>query len=145
MLMPADPQVLMELSNLLLDSGETTTALSCLKRLTDKEPSNANAWQNLAVAYFHSDRYEEGIIASREALRCDSSHLMAMYNLAVAFEHLGRYEEALCWCRTALGIDPRESTFQKLELRLRLMQVRAKVMKAVRKVLRLPRKKTPTA
>jgi tetratricopeptide (TPR) repeat protein len=140
MLMPSEPQVLMELSNLLLDTGETAIALNCLKRLTEKEPSNANAWQNLAVAFFHSDRYDEGILASKEALRCDSSHLMAMYNLAVAYEHLGKFDEALSWCRTALGVDPRESTFQKLELRLRVMQLRARVVGAMRRVLRLGRK-----
>ena len=129
--------MMLDLSNLLLDCGETSTAVVCLKRLTEKEPDNANAWQNLAVAYFHSDQYDEGVAASGQALRCDPSHLMAMYNLAVAFEQLGRYEEAVNWVRTALAIDPREPAFQKLEVRLRFLQLRSKVGGVMRKVLRL--------
>ena len=136
---PDDPQMMLDLSNMLLDCGENATAVVCLKRLTEKEPQNANAWQNLAVAYFHGNRHDEGIAASHEALRCDPSHLMAMYNLAVAFEQLNRYEEAVAWVRTALAVDPREPAFQKLELRLRFMQLRSKVARMVRKVLRLDR------
>ena len=137
LLVPEDPQMMLDLSNLLLDCGETSTAVVCLKRLTEKEPGNANAWQNLAVAYFHGDRHDEGIAASRQALQCDPSHMMAMYNLAVAFEQLGRHGEALEWVRTALAIDPRESAFQKLEIRLRFMQMKSKVGGVMRKVLRL--------
>jgi tetratricopeptide (TPR) repeat protein len=141
MLMPENPQVLMDLSNLLLDTGETTTALSCLKRLVDKEPGNANAYQNLAVAFFHCDRYEEGIAACKESLRCDSQHVMAMYNLAIAFEHLGQFDAALGWVRSAVAADPREAIFQKLEFRLRVMQLRAKVTGVMGRVLRLKKSK----
>jgi tetratricopeptide (TPR) repeat protein len=136
LLTPDDPQMMLDLSNLLLDCGETAAAVVCLKRLTEKEPTNANAWQNLAVAYFHSDCYDQGIAASQEALLCDPGHLMAMYNLAVAFEQLRRYEESLTWIRAGLALDPREPAFQKLELRLRFMQLRAKVGGIFRKVLR---------
>jgi tetratricopeptide (TPR) repeat protein len=139
LLMPDDPQMMLDLSNLLLDSGETGTAVACLKRLTEKEPQNANAWQNLAVAYFQCDRFDDGIAASREALRCEPSHLMAMYNLAVAHEQMGQYDQAIGWVRSALAIDPREASFQKLELRLRFMQLRARVGRVVRRVFLLGR------
>lgn len=142
LLVPEDPQMMLDLSNLLLDCGETSTAVVCLKRLTEKEPDNANAWQNLAVAHFHGDRYDDGIAASQQALRCNPEHLMAMYNLAVAFEQLGSYEEAVLWVRTGLAIDPREPSFQKLEVRLRFLQLRSKVGGVMRKVLRL-RKPVP--
>ena len=65
---------------------------------------------------------------------------MAMYNLAVAHEHLGQYAVAVEWVRAALVIDPREPTFQKLELRLRFVQLRAKVGRAMKRILRLGRK-----
>jgi tetratricopeptide (TPR) repeat protein len=141
MLMPENSQVLMDLSNLLLDTGETTTALSCLKRLVDMEPNNANAFQNLAVVYFHCDRYEEGIAACKKSLQCDPRHVMAMYNLAVAFEHLGQFDAALGWVRSALATDSCEPIFQKLEFRLRVMQLRSRVTGAMKRVLRLRKSK----
>jgi len=70
---------------------------------------------------------------------------MAMYNLAVACEQLGKYDEAVGWVRAALAVDPRETSFQKLELRLRFLQLRAKVGGIVRKVLRLKRSPRPAS
>ena len=107
--------MMLDLSNLLLDCGETSTAVVCLKRLTEKEPGNANAWQNLAVAYFHSDQFEEGIAASQQALRCDPSHLMAMHNLAVLSAGNGQnapdYDTASKWFGAASAFGLADSQF----------------------------------
>ena len=128
---------MLDLSNLLLDTGESLMAVACLKRLTDREPENANAWQNLGVAYFHETMLEEGLAASHRAVKCDPLHLMAMYNLAVAFEQMRNYDSAMDWIQRGLAIDPREPAFLKLEVRLRLLKFGAVVGRICKSVLRI--------
>ena len=99
LLRPQDPAVLMDLSNLLVDTQQPRAAVACLKRLVQIESNNASAWQNLAVAQFIAGRYEDGIESCQECLRLDPPNAQALYNLALAYEHLGRFDEALSWVR----------------------------------------------
>src|SRR5205823_3390663 len=78
MLRPEDPQTLMDLSNLLMDVGDLRALIACLKRLVQLRPDHAKAWQNLAVAQFLRGRYDDGLISSEEALKCDPMNLMAI-------------------------------------------------------------------
>src|SRR5207249_4348421 len=93
LLKPDDPQVLLSLANLLMDTQESRLAAASLKRLVQIVPNNVNGWVNLAVAQFMRRRYDEGIFACHEALRCDPKNLLAIYNLALAHEHLRRFDE----------------------------------------------------
>jgi predicted Zn-dependent protease len=52
LLRPQAPRVMMDLANLLADTGQNRAAIACLKRLVQAEPRNVSAWQNLAVAQF---------------------------------------------------------------------------------------------
>jgi tetratricopeptide (TPR) repeat protein len=110
-----------------MDSSEPRAAAACLKRLTQIEPDNADAWQNLAVALFVRERYDEGVVASKEALRCDPTHTMTMFNLALALERLRRYDEALEWIRKALAVEPGDASLVKLEFRLKLLKLRSRL------------------
>ena len=125
----------MELSNLLMDGGETRPAVACLKRLVQLDPNNVNGWINLAVASFMRGRYDDGIDACRRALEVEHTNLLAMYNLALAHEHLGRYEDAMTWVRRGLKREPNDASFQKLEFRLRVLKLRAGVVRVIRKSL----------
>jgi len=91
MLRPRDPELLIELSNLLIDTGLTRVAVACLKRLVTLEPENVDGWQNLAVAQFLTDKFEEGIESCRRCLMIEPHNLMAVYNLALAYERTGDY------------------------------------------------------
>jgi tetratricopeptide (TPR) repeat protein len=135
LLRPQDPAVLMDLSNLLVDTHQPRAAVACLKRLVQIEPNNASAWQNLAVAQFMTGRYEDGIESCRECLRLDSQNPQAVYNLALACEHLGRYDEALGWVRRGLERDPKDLSLQKLELRVRVLRWRGRLARAFRSLL----------
>jgi tetratricopeptide (TPR) repeat protein len=139
LLMPEDPRILLDLSNLLVDAGETRVAIACLKRLTQIQPRNPSAWQNLAVAFFLRGRYDDGIAASHQALQREPAHLMAMHNLAIAYERMRQYDDALRWVRSALSIDPKDATFQRLELRLRVLKLRSRAMGALRSIFGLRR------
>ena len=144
LLQPDDPEMMLELSNLLLDCGEPAIAVSCLKRLTIVEPDNASAWQNLAVAYFFGERFDDGIAASREALRCDPRHLMAIYNLAVAHEQLKDYAEALRWVREGLARRPARRRVPTIGTAVcGCCRLRDRVFGVFRSVLRFRRRSTP--
>jgi superkiller protein 3 len=122
LLRPTDPRVVIDLSNLLMDTGLTRAAVVCLKRLTAHHPDEPDGWQNLAVAQFLSGRYEEGIESCRQVLALDSNNLTAMYNLALAHERIGYYDQATFWVQQGLRIDPRDAAMQKLELRIRVLR-----------------------
>jgi tetratricopeptide (TPR) repeat protein len=103
--------------------------------LVQLDPENVNAWINLAVASFMRARYEDGIDACRRALEVDHANLLAMYNLALAHEHLGRFDDAMHWVRRGLKREPNDTSFQKLEFRLRVLKLRASVVRVIRKSL----------
>ena len=119
-----DPRILLELSDLLLDAGEGPMAIAALKRLTELSPGAANAFAHLAVAHFLSGDYAPGIAASRRALDLEPADLTAMHNLAVACERLQQYDAALQWVRTALLLEPANTSFQRMEWRLRFLKLR---------------------
>ena len=121
----------MDLSNLLVDTRQARAAVACLKRLVQIEPGNASAWQNLSVAQFTIGRYEDGIESCREALRLEPANPQSLYNLALAHEHLGRYDEALAWVRRGLERDPKDVSLQKLELRVRVLRWRGRILRAL--------------
>jgi tetratricopeptide (TPR) repeat protein len=134
-LRPQDPHILLDLSNLLVDTSQTRAAVACLKRLVQIEADNVDAWQNLAVAQFMIGRYEDGIASCQEALARDADNVMAMYNLALAYEHLGRYEDALAWVRRGLAKQPKDISLQKLELRVRVLNWRDWAVRIARSLL----------
>jgi tetratricopeptide (TPR) repeat protein len=127
--------LLLDLSNLLVDTNQTRAAVACLKRLVHLDPANVDAWQNLAVAQFMVGRYEEGILSCHEALGRDPDNIMALYNLALAYEHLGRYEDALSWVRKGLAKSPKDISLQKLELRVRVLNWKDWAVRIARSLL----------
>jgi len=135
LLRPDDPAVLLELSNLLIDTGLSRAATACLKRLVTIDPDNADGWQNLAVAQFQSERYEEGIESCRRCLSIQPRHAMAVYNMALAYERLRKYEQATYWVHEGLRIDSRDPSLQRLELRIRVLRWKDWLGRALRNLL----------
>ena len=110
-------------------------AAASLKRLVQIRPRHVSAWINLAVAQFSRERYADGIEACHRALAVEPANLLAIFNLALAHEHLGRYTEASNWVRRGLAREPQDLSLQRLELRLRVLKVRAKVVRGLKKLV----------
>ncbi len=136
LLRPQDAVLLMDLANLLGDIGQNRAAVACFKRLVQIQPKNASAWQNLAVAQFLTGRYEDGMASCQEALNHDPANTMAMYNLALACEHLGRYDQGLTWVRRGLAVAAKDASLQHLELRIRVMRWRQRLVGGLRRLMR---------
>ncbi len=136
LLRPQDSRLLMDLSNLLADTGQSRGAVACLKRLVEIEPKNVSGWQNLAVAQFAMGRYDDGIASSRSALVVDPANTMVIYNLSLAHVHLGRYTEARVWARRGLRLDPEDISLQRLDLRTRILWIYGAVTGFARRLFR---------
>ncbi|MDD1667440.1 MAG: tetratricopeptide repeat protein [Methanomicrobiales archaeon] len=66
----------------------------------------AQAWYERGFALTNEGRYTEAVLAYRNALAADPSHLNAWYYLGDALFRLGRYEEALLAFGNATAADP---------------------------------------
>jgi tetratricopeptide (TPR) repeat protein len=138
LLRPEDTRTAMDLANLLMDVGETRAAAACLKRVVQKEPCNAKAWQNLGVAHFLRGRHGEGIAACQEAMRLDPTNLMAVHNLAMALGELRQYDAALATIRASAANESSNAHLEKLELRLRMLRIRERFTGILRTLRLLP-------
>ncbi len=135
LLMPEEPQILMDLANMFMDNDDAPVAVACLKRLTQGHPSDARVWQNLAVANFLCGFYTDGITASHQALRHDPNHLMAMFNLAITYQQLGQLDVAQIWVDRGLQLSSNDAGFQRLHVRLRLLQLHQRLLKIAAGIL----------
>ena len=108
-----------------MDCGESRAALVCLKSLVGFDSEFLSGWLNLAVVQFHRHLWQEGIASCMTVLNKDSQNGLAMHNLALAYERLGQYRSALTWVRRAQMILGEDSALQALELRVRLLWIKA--------------------
>jgi hypothetical protein len=56
---------------------------------------------------------------------------MFAYNLALAYEHLRNYPESRRWLGTGLELEPDDQSLQRLELRVRFLELRHRVLNAL--------------
>ena len=80
---------------------EAVTLLQTALRLN---PANAEAHNNLGVAYQRMGRYEDAAREHQEALRLFPTYAEAYNNMGIVAEHLGQIEEAQRFYATALSL-----------------------------------------
>lgn len=89
--------------------GNVTLAIERAQRalrLSPFDSLNYMSYDALAVAYFHSGRYEEAADAARYAIESNPRFSVPHALLAAALVQLGRHEEARAAARQALALDP---------------------------------------
>ncbi len=69
-------------------------------------PDNAEAHNNLGLAYMRLSRRAEAAEAFRRAIRINPDHADAHYNMGFAYRKLGRYNEARAVYKKAIRINP---------------------------------------
>ena len=77
------------------------------QKWTKSEPENADAWNNLGIAYDSLYRYNDATEACRQAVRIDPKNASAWYNLGIACYGLNRYDDAIEAYRQAIKMDPK--------------------------------------
>jgi tetratricopeptide (TPR) repeat protein len=79
------------------------------QKWTKSEPENADAWNNLGIAYDSLYRYNDATEACCQAVRIDPKNASAWYNLGIACYGLNRYDDAIEAYRQAIKIDPKDA------------------------------------
>ena len=83
--------------------------LAHCKEWTKAEPENFLSWFELGFANSELGRYDNAIVAYREALRINSEYANAWYNLGNAYRNINRYDDAIDAYREALRIKPEDA------------------------------------
>jgi len=81
-------------------------AITANKRLTEANPKNAVAFNNLAIAYATAGRNEEARDALLEAIRIDPAKSRFYVNLSVVYYRLKQKDESLRAAEQAVAIEP---------------------------------------
>jgi tetratricopeptide (TPR) repeat protein len=111
---PADPE----------GKRSLLVASASLDRLRQAEEDVKNSptvddYLKLSVLYFHNQRYEDSLKASREALRLRPRLAEGYANMATALHTLGRNDEAIAALREVIRLRP-DMTFAKNDLQILL-------------------------
>jgi predicted O-linked N-acetylglucosamine transferase (SPINDLY family) len=86
--------------------GDLPSAIKAFRKAANLDPANADDLNNLSLAYFNSERFEDAARAGEEALKRNSKHVKALVNLANAYVTLERYDDAIPLFEQALSMEP---------------------------------------
>lgn len=92
------PQSALGFTNLGLEetrAGHPTLAAALSESALARDPLNADAWDNLGVAYYQMVRLADAESCFTQALRLAPGHPLFSTNLAGTWRTMGRYDEAL--------------------------------------------------
>jgi len=94
-LQPGSLRVREETGRLALQDNDITTAVRDLSAVVDKDPLNANAWLDLAIALQIQGRPDDAESAARRALEVSPKAFFAHYLLCVLLIERGRFDSAI--------------------------------------------------
>ncbi len=132
---PDEPETLTELGGLLLDVGDYDRAVACFKRLVALAPADSQAWQNLGVAQCWRGELMQGVVASRRALKLDSTNMAAANNLALAFLDMRELDAAAKVIADGLEVEPSNHLLRRLRLRLKLLRLADRARRTLHRLL----------
>lgn len=103
---PANEFAPIMLGNLLADAGDHRGATAELRRLTEINPSNADAWFNLGFLHDKVDELDDAERCFRRAVQLKPSLDRAWYGLALVLIRNGRLSEAVDALKQNVRLQP---------------------------------------
>lgn len=103
---PRDPEVLNDLANLLVLSGELEEAEGVYGRALELEPERASTRYNLALLLQESGRDRDALAEYQRVLQSDPQHAWANYQLGTLYAATGRRSRAVRHYARALALKP---------------------------------------
>ena len=97
----------LEVGALYAQKGRYQKAEELFKKVTQGNPSSAQAHNNLGFVYLKQGKYEAAEREFKESLRIDPASALSNYNLACLYSRKGQTAEALIYLNRALKKDAR--------------------------------------
>lgn len=105
-LTPDDPEVNVQMGELLTSGDRVDAAIACFRRAIQTHPDHLNAHRNLGRALFMRGDEAEGVHSFRRAVRVAPEDGEARLLLGMALRRAGAVNEAMQCLRIAMEIDP---------------------------------------
>jgi Flp pilus assembly protein TadD len=135
------PQSALGFTNLGLEEtrgGQPTLAAALSESALARDPLNADAWDNLGVAYYQMGRLAEAESSFAQALQLAPGHPLFSTNLAGTWRTMGRYEDALGLLGQIITADPTAgSAYLNVGLCYMAMEVPEKAIAPLRRAAEL--------
>ncbi len=123
---PANLNALIELGNLLMDSGRFKEAIKIYKKILVRNPENVNVRVDLGTCYRNSGDPERAAGEYRKALSYDPKNLYAHRNLGIVLAYdLGRTGEAITEFEAYLELSPDVSDTRQVKEAIRELKERS--------------------
>ncbi|MBX3095926.1 MAG: tetratricopeptide repeat protein [Fimbriimonadaceae bacterium] len=102
---PDEPNALMGLGIIAVQLGKFAVGLPYLERVTELEPTNADAWVNLTNALRIAERFEDGVATGQQAVLRANENSNAWSNWAACLRAVGRIGDAVTAAERATELD----------------------------------------
>ncbi|MDZ4789711.1 MAG: tetratricopeptide repeat protein [Hyphomicrobiales bacterium] len=93
-------------------------SIQILNRVVELAPDYAEGWNQLAVAYYLSENFDQTLPPLLRALSLDRRHFKAIEGYGVLMREMGNKRAALSAFRRVLVINPRSSSAREAEAEL---------------------------
>ncbi len=105
---PAKAQDLFNKAQRLEQSGKAEEAVKTYENVIRIEPTYAEAYQQMGLAYAGLNRYPDAVKAFQEVIRLRPQSSLAQGNLGAAYMKMGRFSEARNAFREAVRLSPED-------------------------------------
>ena len=123
------------------NTGNFSEAIRCYRNALEIDPSLLDAWNGLAVAYFHLGKYFEAIECYKKVAENNPSVTVWNY-MGICYQHLQEYDNAIDCFRESNGIANNGSAWYGMGLCYAKKKNHTKTMKCLKKAAQLGHKET---
>lgn len=103
---PNDLEHLIQLGNLLYDSGDFKNAIEPYGKALSINPANNNVRNDYAVCFFNSGNPEQAIKELNTVLASEKNNITATFNLGIIYSNIGKMELARNYFRRVIELQP---------------------------------------
>ncbi len=103
---PDDPDILGDLGNLYIKSGEDSRALPLFRKLTQQDSKNIENLITLGGIYRRLKQYGNSVAVLEQALALGSNNPQVSYNLGFTFKVMGNYDDAIACFEEVIDANP---------------------------------------
>lgn len=101
-----DNEYLQNLATAYVNAGKPQEAITMLKDILEKRPTDISIITTLAECYYDNKKYDEAIAYYDKLLQIDAKNAEAMYMMGMSFQKKGEKQKGMAICDKAIQLDP---------------------------------------